>query len=192
MAVSNVEIANRALQKLGAKRISALDQDTPNARTMNAAFIRVRRALIRAYAWSFAIKRESIAADSTDAIDIGGGSWKRYSLPNDYLRLTRDDESGFHVDWKVEGRYILSKTASPLKIKYIADIEDPNFYDDLFIEAFAAKLAMECAKEITDSTTDKESLKDDFKTAIAEAKNVGFIEKEAVAIPEDPWLSARR
>ena len=130
--------------------------------------------------------------DSTDAIDIGGGSWKRYSLPNDYLRLTRDDESGFHVDWKVEGQYVLSKTASPLKIKYIADIEDPNFYDDLFIEAFAAKLAMECAKEVTDSTTDKESLKDDFKTAIAEAKNVGFIEKEAVAIPEDPWLSARR
>lgn len=192
MTVSNVEIANRALQKQGAKRISSLDQDTPNARTMNAAFTRVRRALLRAYAWSFAIKRDSIAADSTDAIDIGGGTWKRYSLPNDFLRLTRDDESGFHVDWKVEGQYILSKTASPLKIKYIADIEDPNFYDDLFIEAFATKLAMETIKEVSDSMTDKESLKDDFKTAIAEAKNVGFIEKEAIEPPEDPWLSARR
>lgn len=190
MAVSNVAIANRALQKLGAKRISALDQDTPNARSMNAAFERIRRALLRSYAWSFAIKRASVAADSTDETILG--TWKRYSKPNDFLRLMRDDETGFHVDWKIEGLYILSKTASPLKFKYIADIEDPNYYDDLFIEAFAARLAMECAKEISDSMGDKESLKDDYKAAIAEAKNMGAIEKEAEQFPEDSWLSARR
>lgn len=190
MAASNVQIANRALQKLGAKRISSLDQDHPNARSMNAAFERVRRALLRKYTWSFAIKRASVAADSTDETVLN--TWKRYSKPNDFIRLIRDDETGFHVDWKIEGLYILSSTASPLKFKYVADITDPTYYDDLFIEAFAAKLALECATEITDSTTDKESLKDDFKAAIAEAKTIGAIEKEAEQFPEDSWLSARR
>jgi hypothetical protein len=189
VAISNVAIANRALQKLGAKRISSLTQDAPNARSMNAAFERVRDAELRRYDWTFAIKRASIAADG-DSPDWG--DYKRYSLPNDFLRLIRDDESGANVDWRIEGLYILTGDAAPLKIKYIARIEDPNFYDPLFAEAFAGRLAMECAKEITDSTSDKESVKDDYKTDIAEARRVGAIEKAAQEFPEDPWLAARR
>lgn len=193
MAASTVSIANRALQKLGAKRISSLDQDNPNARSMNAAFESVRDAELRRYDWSFAISRASVAADSTDAIDVGGGTWKRYSLPNDFLKLIRDDESGFHVDWKIEGLYILSTDASPLTFKYIAKITDPTYFDPLFSEAFAAKLALECAVEIKDaSVTDFQSIADSYQDAISEAKRIGAIEKPAQEFPEDPWLAARR
>jgi len=192
MAVSDVQIANRALQKLGAKRISSLTQDNPNARSINACYELVRDAELRRYDWAFAIERASVAADPTDAIDVGGGTWKRYSLPNDFLRLLRSDESGFHVDWKIEGLYILTSTESPLAFRYIARIDDPNYYDPLFIEAFACKLALEAAKEITDSNGDKESIKDDYKEAIAEAKRIGSIEKAAEEFPEDSWLAARR
>lgn len=188
MAVSDVNIANRALQKLGAKRISALNQDHPNARSMNAAYERVRNAELRRYNWSFAIKRASIAADSDDAL---WGDWFRYSLPNDYIRLILDDETGVAVDWKIEGLFILSRDEAPLEIRYIAKITDPNYFDELFIEAFACKLAVETAKEISDSNADKESLKDDYKTAIAEAKRQGAIEKGAQEFPEDTWILAR-
>jgi hypothetical protein len=191
MASSTVSIANRALQKLGAKRISSLTQDHPNARSMNAAFEQVRDAELRRYVWSFAIKRASIAADATDETILN--TWKRYSLPNDFIRLIRDDESGFHVDWKIEGLYILSDTASPLKIKYVAKIEDPAYYDPLFVEALAAKLALECAVEIKDaSVTDFSKIEDSYKTAISEARMLGAIEKPAEEFPEDSWLAARR
>lgn len=193
MATSNVSIANRALQKLGAKRISSLTQDHPNARSMNAAFEQVRDAELRRYVWSFAISRASVAADAVDAIDVGGGTWKRYSLPNDFLRLIRDDESGFHVDWKIEGLYILSTDASPLTFKYVAKIEDPTFYDPLFVEALAAKLALECAIEIKDaSVTDFSKIEDSYSKAISEARMIGAIEKPAEEFPEDSWLAARR
>lgn len=190
MAVSNVQIANRALQKLGAKRISSLDENSPNARSMNAAFERVRDAELRRYNWSFAIKRASIAADGTDNAILD--TWHRYSLPNDFIKLIRDDESGSVVDWKIEGLYILSADASPLEIRYIARIEDPNYFDSLFCETFAGRLALETCREIVDSTADKESLREDYKTDIAEAKRVGAIEKEAQEFPEDEWLAARR
>jgi len=52
---TNVSIANRALQKLGAKSIESLTQDSPNARSMNTAFVKIRDKLIRKYPWSFAI-----------------------------------------------------------------------------------------------------------------------------------------
>ena len=189
MAVSEVQIANRALQKLGAARISSLAQDHPNARSVSAAFDLVRDMELRRYDWSFAIKRASIAADGTDETILN--TWKRYSLPNDFLKLIRDDESGTYVDWKIEGLYILTEDASPLEIRYVARIEDPNYFDPLFIEAFAGRLAMECCEEITDSSGKLEALSALYNDAISEAKRIGAIEKPAQEFPEDPWLTAR-
>lgn len=188
MSTSKVAIANGALQRLGAKRIESLTQDHPNARSMNAAFDRVVRAEIRRYDWAFAIKRASIAADASGPT---WGDWNRYSLPNDYLRLLRDDESGLTVDWKIEGRYILSADAAPLEIRYLAFIEDPNFYNSLFIDAVECKLAAVCCKEITGSGALKKDLNADYDDAIADAKRVGAIEKSAQEFPEDEWVAAR-
>ena len=49
---SKVEIANRALQKLGAKRIASLSEDSRNARAINAAYDTLREAELRAHTWS--------------------------------------------------------------------------------------------------------------------------------------------
>ena len=189
MALSNVAIANRALQKLGATRIESLTQNAPNARSMNSAFTIVRDAELRRYDWSFAIKRASIAADGDGPT---WGDWNRYSLPNDFLRLVRDDESGQFVDWKIEGLYILSADASPLEIRYIARIEDPNYFDSSFVSMFAGRLALETCQEITQSTSKKESIKADYDADLREAKRVGAIEKAAQEFPEDEWIAARR
>jgi hypothetical protein len=188
MAVSKVAIANRALQKLGAKRIESLTQDHPNARSMNACFDIVRDALLRAYNWSFAIKRESIAADADGP---EWGDWDRYTKPNDFLALIRDDESGYAVDWKIEGDYILSYDGSPLEIRYLARIEDPNMYDALFVEALASKLAFECCEEVTQSTSKQDRCEKNFAAAIDEARRVNAIEKGSEEFPEDDWLIAR-
>lgn len=194
MATSKVAIVNGALQRLGvSQKLESLTQNHPNARTMNLAFEPVRKALLRKYDWGFAIRRDSIAADGNQT---AWGEHNRYVLPNDYIRLIRDDESGFEVDWKIEstedvGVYIVTDDESPLKIRYLADVEDPNFYDALFIEALECALAIKTCKEITGSTSAKESAKEDFDTAIAEAKKSGAIEKEAQESPQDSWITAR-
>lgn len=188
MSTSNVSIANGALQRLGAKRISSFTQDHPNARSVNVAFDGVRQSLLRRYDWSFAIKRASIAADSEGPV---WGDWNRYSLPNDFIRLLRDDESGQQVDFKIEGLYILSANASPLEIRYIADIDDPTYFDAAFVEAFEHKLAEEICEDVTSSTSKKASIQQDFEEAIAEARRVGAIEKPAAEAPEDAWVNAR-
>lgn len=189
MAVSKVLIANVALQKLGSPtRLESLTQNHPNARTMNAAYNTIRDAEIRRYDWGFAIKRVSIAADPDQT---EWGQWNRFSLPGDYIRLIRDDETGKSVDWRIEGQFIVTADAAPLSIRYLARIEDPNFYDSLFIEALAAKLAYQTCKEITGSTNQQAICKDDYDFAIAEAKRTGAIEKPAQDAPEDDWVNVR-
>ena len=189
MATSKVAIANLALQKLGVKRIESLTQDTPNARSINACFDAMRDSLLRRYDWSFAIKRDSIAADG-DYDEWG--DWDAYTKPNDYIRLLRDNESGVAVDWKIEGDFILSMDGSPLEIRYIARIEDPNKYDSAFIEALACMIASQCCEEITGSTAKQASIDKARDAAIDEGYRTGAIEKEASEPPEDDWIAARR
>lgn len=190
MATSIVQIANRALSKLGAARIESMTQTgSANARAMNAAFDLTRDAELRRYQWSFAIKRASVAADGTGTT---WGDYSRYSVPGDFISLIRDDESGLRTDWKIEGGYIVTLDAAPLTFKYIARIEDPNLFDPLFIEAFACKLALEACHEITQSTGKKGDLKQDYAFAISEAKRVGAIEKGAIDFPEDDFITAMR
>jgi len=189
MATSEVAVANAALQKLGSPaRLESLTQDHPNARTMNAAYARVRDAELRRYDWGFSIQRASIAADGTQTT---GGGRNRFSLPNDYLKLIRDDESGQAPDWRIEGCFIVTADASPLQIRYVAKITDPNAFDSLFFEAFASKLALETCKEVTGSTDLKKDLRGDYDFAIEEAKRIGSIEKPAQMAPEDDWVNAR-
>jgi hypothetical protein len=132
--------------------------------------------LLRRYTWGFSIRRASIAADGTQTV---WGSHNRYSLPNDFLRLTRDNETGQAVDWRIEGgdegdgSFIISDDDSPLEIRYVARVEDPNAFDSLFVEAFASWLAHDACKEITGSTDLKRNLKQDLDDAIADATRVG-------------------
>jgi hypothetical protein len=189
MALSEVSIANRAIQILGSsERIEAMDQDHPNARTMSAAFEPVRNALIRRYKWGFAIKRVSLAADATDTV---WGGLNRYAFPNDLCRILRDDESGIRLDWKIEGRFIVTKDGAPLNVKYLAIITDPGQFDPSFAEALSHALAVATCEEITGSTSKLQDIREGFRMAMAEAKQMNAYEEDAVEALDDSWINAR-
>jgi hypothetical protein len=57
MAASEVQIANLALQMLGAPQIQLLTQDTLSAREMNLAFASVRDSELNKRRWRFSIMR---------------------------------------------------------------------------------------------------------------------------------------
>jgi len=176
---------------LGASRIASLGQDKKNAKAMNVAYQPVKRNLIRQYDWSFAIKRDSIAAQSTQTT---WGELNRFALPNDYLRLLRNKEIDFrdhNHDWTPEGRYIVTADAAPLQIRYIADITDPTLHDATFDEALSALLAAECCEEITQSNTKKEKLREGAADQIKIAFRLGAIEKGPQEVIQDTWLDSR-
>lgn len=187
---SVVEICNRALQKLGAKRITSITEDSNNARACNVAYGPVRLALLRAHPWSCAVAREQLAASSTEPLF---GKAYSYPLPSDYLRLLPPDaEYNLNSnDWQIEGGEIYTNDSAPLDVRYIFDLEDPNIMDPLFREALSTKLALELCEEITQSNSKKESLKDDFRESIKDAKRVNAILNIAAKPPEDEWVTIR-
>lgn len=184
--ISNVNIANRALQKLGDSSIVSLTQDSKAARSCNLAFERVRRSELRRHPWNFAIKRTTLAPDS-DAPEFDYDY--AFTLPADCLRPLPPKD--YDLDWKIEGRKILTNQGDTLELVYIADIDDPTEFDESFVEAFACKLAAEIAEALTGSSEKKKMAWQEYDIAIKEAKRNNAFESVQAELPEDTWVVAR-
>lgn len=187
---SEVDICNRALQKLGAKRITSLSEDSVNARACNAAYSIVRDAELRKHPWNFAIQRANIAADSTEP---DWGRANSFTLPADFIRLLAPypEDNLNDMDWQIEGNKIYTDDTAPLYVRYIARIEDTSLFDSLYIESLACKIALELCEELTQSNQKKEGLREDYKQVIADAKKANAIERVSQMPPEDTWISER-
>ena len=173
-AVSDVTIANRAIQRLGSSgRISALSQNSNNAKAIVAAYDVTRRRVLRSYAWTFAKARASVAAD---AAQTAWGALNRYIKPIDFLRLLRPTDQ--RVDWEIEGQYIVTSDSSPLQFTYIFDETNPANFDPMFVEAFSCVLAYECCEEIAGSTV--EMLSPDEPDSWARAMEMQVSENSSV------------
>lgn len=187
---SVVEICNRALQKLGAKRIVSISEDSANARACNACYEVLRDSLIEAHPWSFSIERHSLAADA----DVPAwGRANAFQLPTGCLGVLPpypEDNSPYR-DWVIEGGKILTNESAPLYVRCKMQITDPNKMHVLFREALACKMALEMCEEITQSNTKKADAKDDFKMTIADARKRNAIESVPVQPPEDTWVTGR-
>lgn len=187
---SEVEICNRALQKLGAQRITSLTDGSKNARACLTAYYPLRDAEQRKHRWSFCVQRFSLAASNTAPLF---GKTNFYPLPSGWLRLLEPDPKWNlnDRDWVIEGDSICTDDAAPLQVRLIMKIEDPNVMDPLFREALAAKIAEEICEELTQSNEKKSVAKQDYKEAIAEAKKINGIEDPPQEAPLDTYITSR-
>ena len=77
---STVDIANFALNIIGASNISSLDENSKPARLVNQRYEGVRDAVFRSHPWNCLIRRTELAQEvDTPAF----GYSKQYALPTD-------------------------------------------------------------------------------------------------------------
>ena len=185
--MSNVDICNQALTFLGAERITSLTQNSENARRCNAIFEQTRNEVIRSHPWNFAVARVSLALLSTTPVDSSFSA--EFQLPADCLKvLTITDQAD--PEFKIEGRKLLCDY-SEVYIRYIKKVTDPVQFDDNFIEALAAKLAMKLAYPITESKTLAELSKELYDDILADARSIDAQEGTPEETIEGDWLDAR-
>jgi hypothetical protein len=196
---SQVEIANRALTKLGAARIISFGDDNKQARAVQSMFAIVRDAELRAHIWSFSLKRASLAA-LTSTPDWGFEY--EYELPSDCLRLIQvndfyqgpsmdDYRNQSTAEYILEGNKILTDYAAPLKIRYIKREEDTAQWDATFVEAFACRLAAEMAEDLTQSNQKKDAAWKEYQQALSLAIRSGAVEQQPQDMPDDSWMLSR-
>ena len=177
---STVDIANFALNNLGASNISSLDENSKAARIVNQRYDAVRDAVFRAHPWNCLVHRTELAQE-TDAPAFGYAY--QYALPtnpfclrvleftNGTLSYPQDNmtsNSGGPV-YVVEGRKLLTDEGTA-KIKFIGRVTDPQQYDASLVEALSARLAAEICYAITGSTTMVQIQTSLYEAKITEAR----------------------
>jgi hypothetical protein len=184
------EIYNRAAQKLGAKRITSIDENSTIAQELRTCAESVLEACLMSHRWSFAIKRAEIAAD--DPTPDWGRS-NAFSLPDDCLLVIPPypEQDEVFRDWVLEGRKIITNYTAPLHIRYVSKVTDPNLMDSLFREYYATMLAFELCEKITQSNTKKDGFRYDLDDIVNKAKKQNAIQSVPIKSPDDTWLAVR-
>ena len=135
---------------------------------------------------NFAIKRVELAlSTTTPAYDYA----YQFALPADYIRILETNLTNT-AEWKIENGFLLADSDS-VKVRYLAQITNPNEFDALFIEAFSSRLAAELAIPLADSLNMSKMMFDLYSSKIAEARTMDAVEGTPDNIEADSWLNAR-
>ena len=184
--LTEVDIANIALTKMGEETIADLGDNNVRAKTMDTLYVPMRDRLLRENKWNFSIKRTTLSADSTDP---NWGFAKRFAIPADMLAFVSTESNS---PYRLEGNFIHSDVGNSLKVKYIARITDATQFDTYFVDALAALLAAQASLKISNSLSDKQFLLAEMDEAITNAKRFDGWEDDPQVEPEDAWIDARR
>ena len=137
-------LANVALGHIGQARIADIGERSPAAEHCRRMFDHVRRLCLRDHDWNFAVRRSTLTAlDAAPPFGYGVA----YQLPTDCLRILSINGQPAGVrgaNWEVEGRTVLCNAAYA-HLRYIADAEDTEQWDDMFGGYFCYRLAAHIA-----------------------------------------------
>ena len=162
---SVVQICNSALNQLGASSITALTENSKNARLCNERYTTVRDAIFRSHPWNCLVKRIQLAKD-TDTPAWGFTS--QYTLPSDCLRVLQIKD--YNLDYKIEGRKLLINEDTVFLI-YLAQITDVNELDVLLRETISAGLASDISYAITSNLQVTKLMTEKYGLKLSEARH---------------------
>jgi len=189
---SVVDIANSALNLLGASTISALTDDSKNARLCNQRYEPVRNRVFRSHAWNCLTKRVQLAQDTTAPIVEYSYA---YTLPSDCLRVLKihtgvTDSIASDIDYKVEGRKVKTNEGT-VYLVYVALVTDPNEYDVYLQEAISHQLAADIAYAVTNNATLANNYMERADERLREARFIDATENSLGTIESNEFTDAR-
>jgi hypothetical protein len=189
---SVVDICNSALNLLGASTISALTDDSKNARLCNQRYEPVRNRIFRSHAWNCLTKRVQLAQDSTAPVVEYSYA---YTLPSDCLRVLKihtgaTDSIASDIEYQVEGRKIKTNEGT-VYLVYIALVSDPNEFDVYLQEALAAGLAADIAYAVTNNATLAKNYQEVADERLREARFIDATENSLGTIESNEFTDAR-
>jgi hypothetical protein len=155
MALNSIQMASRALIKIGATPIAGFEEGTAESLVAATLYPSVRDALLSAHPWSFATAQRVLSRlVGAPAADFDYA----YQLPPDFLRALSAGEAGYGrgLDYRIVERRLHTNAAS-VTLTYIfrpSEEAFPPFFD----QALIARLAAEFCLPITESTSRAEAL----------------------------------
>lgn len=193
----NIELANRALIKIGQSPISSANQE-PLGKIISIVYDEVKLLLLSSYCWRFAIKRATLPRLNKESENP---RFKNvFQLPKDCLLFRgvgdfhkpadlRDYKGTTGTRWEIEGDKIYSNLDS-LPVVYIANV-DEELFSAQFKEAFSNKLASELSIKVHQNLNLVNLYEQKYQASIQHAITCNEIIADTEELSENSWLAVR-
>lgn len=171
MALTQTQICNLALGRIGAQGIMDIGDDLKGAKACRNAFEATVREVASLGDWRCLKKRATFAKLAT----APAFEWAyQYQLPADFISLVELNGVEYHGqpsdDWEVEGKVLLTD-AEEAKVTYIAYVEDCTAWDSLFTDAVVVLLASKISVPMRQDEGMAQALKEEFlRSALPKAR----------------------
>lgn len=191
MAISEVGICNLALLEVGAKPpIQLLSENTENGRHCLRLYPVMRDAVLRSFPWNCAIHRRTIT-EMTATPDSGYDCQYQWPVNPYCLRVLQVGEVGDDIEWRPEGRRILTNEGTSIKLVYIKRITDTNEFDPNLVDALCLKIASRLAIPLANSPKLKEHLEAAYDDVISEARTIDGQESSGDEVEPIDFVNSR-
>lgn len=188
VALVRTDIANRALDEIGAAAILSIDDTTQPAQLCARKISPLRDALLRRHPWNFAMARASLTALPTPPV---WGFAFAYTLPADYLRMGSLNVSDPETVYKIEGGTLVTDIGPSLDILYVQSPADSARYDPLFLGVLVLALARDLAKPVANDSSLRDQLNRAMEDAFRTARSADAAEGTADQNPSNIFVLAR-
>lgn len=193
---TTVNIVNHALLLCGASPITALSDDTANARSVNAVYEAARKSFLTQTQWTFNTTRSTLVTNSTTSLfpwtfDEEGYVYNRpgTTASGNCLRIWEMSTRG--AVWREEGDYIIADT-SGLGARWAWDNDQLGTWRSSAVIAFMDKLCADISFMILNSVEKSKMFLEKYEkislpTAMAENGQTG----EQQWVQDDYWTNSR-
>lgn len=198
-SVTEVQVANFAIARIGGERIEAFDppEDSTESHQVNLWFHHCRRLVLELYDWNFARKRLALAEDSNAPPD----EWAyRYQYPADGIALRGVENPSTGVAEPVQ-RQIEVPTSPDVKtilsnlqdmvVIYTANMTSTSIMPSSFIEVWHLCLAERLCPNVKGDEKLKDTVKNEWKEWVAWASALNANQNKYAPARDASWIEAR-
>ena len=196
---SDIEICNLALSRVAVTQaIASFTERSKEAEQCRVLYSHLRELVLQEFPWPFA---ESIVALASLGSPAPGWAF-RYRYPADCLKirnivqpgfrraLSSDMEIPYQIGYDAGGRVI--HTDQPEAVcRFTFKVEDSTFFDALFVEALAWRLAMDLALPLTSKPDLQQFAAQQYQMALTLAEGSAFQESQSDPEPESEFVTVR-
>jgi len=198
MAVSSVDICNKALNRLGCRIITSLTEQSQEAIRCNLVFSQCREAVLRDYPWGFANMITTLAAISNDTVP----GWDYvYAYPSNCVCIRKlFEDATAQNPVAADHDEVLTPTTkvralvcdiTPAYVQYTYSTSDTSLFDPVFVEALALRVAFEVAFALTGNDALVQSTQKEYIIKISEARKLDSDERNVPDNTTTPSIEAR-
>lgn len=198
---SKVDLINRGLTKLNAKRLTSINDGTKNSADANAVYDGILEEVLASFPWNFATRRVTLAR-------LAAAPLYRYDfqfrIPPEPKCLkvweaVADNQTPtklYVIEGDDEGQLLLTNFTA-IDIKFTVKVIDTERYSPWFVESFVTRLSAELAYPVTGKRALKESLMKEYYFDIQIAgvnegqQGEDYVADDSKHPLEDDWVQIR-